>query len=135
MRIGVFDSGIGGLTVLRELRRRIGAADYIYLGDTAHLPYGTKSPAHARSLSIMCAQIRKSKRVDALVVACNTASSLALDVVRAEMHPIPVLGVVEPGAHSALAAWNVFESEEVPILVLATNATVKSQAYGNLLRG
>src|SRR4051812_39389593 len=97
MKIGVFDSGIGGITVLRELTQRLKNVSYVYLGDTAHLPYGTKSPAQIEKLSAECARILKSKDVDALVVACNTASSLALPVIEAVMAPVPVFGVVGPG--------------------------------------
>ncbi len=103
MRIGVFDSGIGGITVLSEIRKRLGSVDYVYLGDTAHLPYGTKSPAQVERLSVDCARILKGKKVDALVVACNTASSLAIDAIRREMSPLPVFGMVEPGVAAVLS--------------------------------
>jgi len=136
-KIGVFDSGIGGITVLSELRRSLSSVDYVYLGDTAHVPYGTKSAAQIEKLSSECARTLKSKNIDALIVACNTASSLALEVIRKVMDPIPVFGVVEPGVAAALAAWGESHSEksQTPILVLATRATVQSHAYGNALRG
>lgn len=139
MRIGVFDSGIGGITVLSELKRRMPEATYIYLGDTAHVPYGTKSPAQIERLSSDCALMLQAKKIDALVVACNTASSLALDAIRKVMGPVPVLGVVEPGVTAALSALNkailsLRLSREAPVLVLATRATVQSRAYGINLR-
>ena len=91
MRIGVFDSGVGGITVLSELRKSLGAVDYVYFGDTAHLPYGPKSPAQIERLSKSGVLILKEKKIDALVVACNTSSSLALGAIREVMGPIPVL--------------------------------------------
>jgi glutamate racemase len=140
MRIGVFDSGIGGITVLSEIRKKLGFVDYVYLGDTAHLPYGTKSAAQVERLSIDCAKILKEKKVDALIVACNTASSLAIDVIRIAMSPIPVFGMVEPGVEAVLSVVAHIEKEKgpaapkPPILILATRATVRSGAYGNALK-
>jgi glutamate racemase len=131
MKIGVFDSGIGGITVLTALRKALPHAEYIYLGDTANVPYGTKSAAQVVKLSLACAQYLKDRKVDHVVVACNTASSLALNEIRQALHPIPVDGVVEPGIQAVLA-----ESAQtrLPVLILATRATVRSQAYGNGLR-
>ncbi len=103
MRIGVFDSGVGGLTVLEELLRRLPGHEFLYLGDTANVPYGTKSPEQIRRLSSDCARRQRDEGVDALVVACNTASSQALGEIRAVMGATPVLGVVEPGAEAAFA--------------------------------
>ncbi len=136
LKIGVFDSGIGGITVLTELKRRLGSASYVYLGDTAHLPYGAKSPAQVQLLSVECAKTLKKKKVDALVVACNTASSLAIEAIREVMDPIPVFGVVEPGIEAALSALDAFRKnrDSVPLLVLATRATIRSHAYGNAFR-
>jgi glutamate racemase len=143
MKIGVFDSGVGGLTVLAELRRKFPAAEFVYLGDTANVPYGTKSAAQIERLSRDGARKLKGKGVDVLVVACNTASSLALDAIRAEMAGVPVVGVVQPGAEAVLKALapltpskseTAFGDFAVPILVLATSATVRSQAYGKTLR-
>jgi glutamate racemase len=131
MKIGVFDSGVGGITVLSELRRRFPGLEYVYLGDTAHVPYGPKSPAQIERLSRDCARVLRGKGVEALVVACNTASSLALPAIREEMGAVPVFGVVQPGAQAALDAW----SDGSPVLVLATRATVNSQAYGQSIRG
>jgi glutamate racemase len=145
MKIGVFDSGIGGITVLTELRRKFADADFVYLGDTAHVPYGTKSPAQIEKLSIACAKTLKAKNIDALVVACNTASSLALDVIQEVMGSTPVFGVVGPGIEAVLGAWQDKSQTKsksnpppssrcIPILILATRATVQSQAYGKTLR-
>jgi glutamate racemase len=137
MKIGVFDSGVGGITVLTELRKKFGFADYVYLGDTAHVPYGTKSPSQIEKLSANCAEILKHKAVDALVVACNTASSWALPVIEAVMDPIPVFGVVQPGVDAIIQAYeaSIKEGEEnSTLLILATRATVQSQAYGKALR-
>jgi glutamate racemase len=132
MKIGVFDSGVGGITVLKELQKRFPAADFIYLGDTAHVPYGTKSPAQIKRLSLRCARILKSKTIDLLVVACNTASSWALPVLETLLKPIPVVGMVKPGIEAALAAFSrpsLKDSPHSAILVLATRATVMSRAY------
>jgi glutamate racemase len=146
VKIGVFDSGIGGITVLAELVRQFGSAEYVYLGDTAHVPYGPKSPEQIQKLSTDCAQVLKKQGIQALVVACNTASSWALDAIKSVMDPIPVFGVVSPGVEAALDALSQFKNQEDkglrsegevqphPILVLATRATVRSQAYGSVLR-
>lgn len=146
MRIGVFDSGIGGITVLTSLRKRFPRARYVYLGDTANLPYGSKSQTQVIRLSLGCAEKLKKRGVDAVVVACNTASSLALTEIRKFLDPIPVYGVVEPGVQSVLSALRALQAGSagsgqkphppipVPILILATRATVNSRAYGTALR-
>lgn len=134
MRIGVFDSGVGGLTVLAELRHRFPEADYIYLGDTANVPYGTKSSAQIERLSRDCAARMREFGIDSLVVACNTASSLALPAIREELGAVPVIGMVQPGAESVIAALTSLGAPASAILVLATSATVRSQAYGRALR-
>ncbi len=122
--IGVFDSGVGGLTVLRALRSAMPAQDFIYLGDTARLPYGTKSAETVVRYSLQCAAVLLRRRVRCLVVACNTASASALGALRA-MHPmLPVIGVIEPGAAAAVAA-----SESQHIAVIATEGTVEGGAY------
>ena len=124
MKIGVFDSGFGGLTVLRALLRQIPGADYAYLGDTARLPYGAKSRATvARYASSSARFLVEEEAADFLVIACNTASALALDAIR-ESVSVPVLGVVETGAHAADAS-----STTRDVLVIATAATVESHAY------
>ena len=126
--IGVFDSGMGGLTVLRALRAEMPDADFVYLGDTARLPYGTKSPETVRRYSEQAAQILVDRGVGSLVIACNTASGLALDHLTKTFDPLSVFGVVKPGA---IAAANVVD--ESGVLVLATESTVASGAYQSAL--
>ena len=104
LRIGVFDSGVGGLTVLKAIRNALPFENLIYLGDTARLPYGTKSPASIARYATQAAAKLLEYDIKMLVVACNTASAVALDALRDQMDPIPVLGVVEPGATAAVAA-------------------------------
>jgi glutamate racemase len=134
MKIGIFDSGIGGLTVLSKLRSAIPEASYFYYGDTANVPYGTKSPARVINLSLECADRLQEQNVDLVVIACNTASSLALEEVRARLAPVPVYGVVEPGAQAVIAALEKDPTHKAdPILVLATRSTVKSHAYAHAL--
>jgi glutamate racemase len=122
--VGVFDSGFGGLTVLRALLPKISAAHYIYLGDTARLPYGAKSQATIARYAVESARFLEARGCDYLVIACNTATALALDDIRAAVK-IPVLGVIEPGAESAYEATG----KNSEVLVLATSATVQSHAY------
>jgi glutamate racemase len=121
--LGVFDSGLGGLTVVRALREALPDEDIVYLGDTARLPYGTKGPATVVRYSLSCARHLVARRVKALVVACNTVSAVAPERLRVELD-IPVLGVVEPGARAAVAATRTGR-----IGVLATAGTVWSGAY------
>ncbi len=123
MKIGVFDSGFGGLTVLRALLERIPGADFLYLGDTARLPYGAKSRQTVARYAASSAKFLVSEGAEYLVIACNTASALALDAIR-EAVPVPVLGVVETGANAAEA-----HSATRDVLVIATAATVESHAY------
>ncbi|HEU5351474.1 MAG TPA: glutamate racemase [Terracidiphilus sp.] len=122
--IGVFDSGFGGLTVLRALLARMPAARYVFLGDTARLPYGSKS---RRTIARYAAESARflvhQQGAEFLVIACNTASALALDAIQ-ESVPVPVLGVIQPGAAAARAV-----SQSGHVLVLATSATVQSRAY------
>jgi len=122
-RIGVFDSGFGGLTVLRSLLAHIPSAEYFYLGDTARLPYGSKSQATVARYAVESAQLLESYGAEYLVIACNTASALALDAIRSAAR-VPVLGVIETGADSAADC-----SVTRDVLVLATDATVQSHAY------
>lgn len=121
--IGVFDSGLGGLSVLKELAQAMPHEDFIYLGDIARLPYGTKSREVVTKYSISCANFLVSQNVKALVVACNTASALALESLKSYLS-IPVVGVIEPGVKAALA-----HSDRSQVLVLATEGTVRSEAY------
>jgi glutamate racemase len=122
--IGVFDSGVGGLTVLRALRAVLPAEDFIYLGATARLPYGTKSAATVVRYSLQCAGTLTARRIRCLVVACNTASASALGVLRAQYPGMPVIGVIEPGAAAAVAA-----SASQHIAVIGTEATIGGGAY------
>ena len=122
--IGVFDSGVGGLTVLKALRDALPREDLIYLGDTARLPYGTKSPVSISRYACQATAQLQQRNIKLLVVACNTASAVALDALREQMHPLPVIGVVEPGATAAVEARPAGKH-----LVLATEATVRLGAY------
>ena len=122
--IGVFDSGVGGLTVLRALRARLPDELFVYLGDTARLPYGTKSRESIERYALQAASLLIKQEVKCLVVACNTASAMALDVLRRELAPLPVIGVVEPGAEAGCRA-----SRSGRIAVIATDSTVRGGAY------
>jgi glutamate racemase len=155
--IGVFDSGFGGLTVLRALLPLIPGAHYIYLGDTARLPYGSKSHETIARYAVSSAKFLHQQGADLLVIACNTATALAFEDIQRAL-PIPVIGVVEPGAQAALAACKELDPPQnrVPhlrdglivakvgeasqhsnkanhVLVLATAATVQSHAYTRAL--
>lgn len=122
--IGVFDSGVGGLTVLRALRAAMPRESFVYLGDTARLPYGTKGPETVQRYASQAAALLVARDVKMLVVACNTASSVALLSLRAAVKPIPVMGVVEPGARAVCRA-----STCKKVAVLATPGTVRGRAY------
>jgi glutamate racemase len=121
--LGVFDSGLGGLTVVRELRLALPSEDIVYLGDTARVPYGTKGAATVVKYALSCARHLAARDVKALVVACNTVSAVAPERLRVELDT-PVLGVVEPGARSAVEATRTGR-----IGVLATAGTIASGAY------
>ena len=125
--IGVFDSGVGGLTVAREILRNLPNEKIIYFGDTARVPYGNKSAETIIRYSKQIARFLLSKNVKAITIACNTASALALDAVRAELD-IPIIGVVEPGAHAA-----VRETRKGRIGVIGTKGTVSSGLYGKYI--
>src|SRR3954465_7293273 len=101
--IGVFDSGVGGLTVVRALRSVLPGEDIVYLGDTARVPYGSKSPRTVERYSLACQQFLLDRGVKLVLIACNTASANALPALVAAS-PVPVIGAVEPGAASALLA-------------------------------
>jgi glutamate racemase len=127
MKIGVFDSGVGGLTVLRELVRRLPDASFLYFGDTARLPYGSKSAETVARYAIEAARFLEGRGMDMMVVACNTATALALPAIRTAIK-VPVEGVVEPGAEAAAAA-----TKRNRVVVIATEATVESHAYKHQL--
>ena len=122
--IGVFDSGIGGLTVLRALAAELPHEDFIYLGDTARLPYGTKSAETVARYSVQAVGALASYDVKCLVVACNTASAVGLPSIRERIANVPVIGVIEPGAEAACEA-----SKSGHIAVIATEGTVRGGAY------
>jgi len=125
--IGVFDSGFGGLTVLKALLELIPAADYAYFGDTARLPYGSKSVETVARYAVEAAHYLESYGAQMLVIACNTATALALDRITAAAH-VPVVGVIEPGAEAAASA-----TKNHRIVVIGTEATVSSHAYRRAL--
>src|SRR6201988_2160736 len=125
--IGVFDSGFGGLTVLKALLELIPGADYCYFGDTARLPYGSNSVKTVARYSVEAAHYLESQGAQMLVIACNTATALALDQITQAVK-LPVVGVVEPGAEAAASA-----TRKRKILVIGTEATVSSHAYRKAL--
>lgn len=125
--IGVFDSGIGGLTVLAAMRRRLPGERFLYLGDTARLPYGTKSPETVARYALRAGAFLADRGVKLLVVACNTASATALPALEGGL-PVPVIGVVGPGARAALVV------SRGRIGVIGTESTVASGAYPRALR-
>jgi glutamate racemase len=122
--IGVFDSGVGGLTVLAALEAALPGERFLYLGDTARLPYGTKSPASVARYASQCAGALVARGIKALVVACNTAASAALPALTRQFPALPVIGVVEPGAAAAVAA-----TRSGHIAVIATEGTIRAGAY------
>ncbi len=130
MRIGIFDSGIGGLTVLDAVRSALPGHDLIYLGDTARIPYGTRSPLTVQRYSFRVASWLYAQGVDAIVIACNTATTHALEGLRAagEQVGLPVFGVIEPGVEAALAA-----TRGGGVAVLGTPGTVDGGAYQRAL--
>ena len=124
--IGVFDSGLGGLTILNALRRTLPHEDLIYFGDTANVPYGSKSRAAVTRFSLAIARFLQEQGVKLIVVACNTASALALEELRKQC-AVPVLGVIEPGAEKAVQT-----TRNKCIAVLGTEGTIKSAAYAKV---
>lgn len=125
--IGIFDSGVGGLTVYRALHERLTNERFVYLGDTARVPYGTKSLATVERYAVENSRFLESHGIKLLVVACNTASALALPAIRNAVE-VPVVGVIEPGARAAVLAANGGQ-----IGVIATEATVQSHAYAKAI--
>jgi glutamate racemase len=126
--IGVFDSGVGGLTVLRSLVALLPREKFIYVGDTARVPYGTKSAESVRRFALEIARFLKRRRVKMVVVACNTVTAVALPDLRRFL-PVPVLGVIEPGARAALAATRTGR-----VGIIGTEATIRSRAYEQAVR-
>ena len=125
--IGVFDSGFGGLTVLKVLLELIPDADYLYFGDSARLPYGSKSVETVTRYAVEAAHFLEAHQAQMLVVACNTATALALDRITSAVQ-VPVVGVVEPGAQAAASA-----TRNGKVVVIGTEATVTSHAYQRAL--
>jgi len=126
-KIGVFDSGVGGLTVLRALIDRIPGADYLYFGDTARLPYGSKSAATVAHYAVGAVRYLQDQGAELMVIACNTATALAFDEIK-HAAGVEVIGVVEPGAAAAAAATRKHQ-----VVVIGTEATVSSHAYRRAL--
>ena len=125
--VGVFDSGVGGLTVAREISRQLPNENIVYFGDTARVPYGSKSQNTIIRFSEQIIRFLKTKQVKAIVIACNTASALALDAVRDEFD-VPVMGVVVPGARAAVEA-----TRNRKVGVIGTDATVQSGMYTKII--
>ena len=127
--IGVFDSGVGGLTVVREIVRQLPDENIVYFGDTARVPYGSKSKNTIIRFSEQIIRFLKTKNVKAIVIACNTASALALDAVRHEFD-VSIIGVVIPGARAAVEA-----TQDNKVGVIGTDATVQSGMYTKIIQG
>src|SRR6202051_171763 len=125
--IGLFDSGVGGLTVLRALLDHVPNANYLYFGDTARLPYGSKSAATVAHYAVGAVRFLQEQGAELLVIACNTATALALDEIKAAA-TVEVIGVVEPGAEAAAT-----ESSNKKVVVIGTEATISSHAYRRAL--
>lgn len=126
--VGVFDSGVGGLTVVREIIRQLPSENIVYFGDTARVPYGSKSKNTIIRFSEQIIRFLKTKQVKTIVIACNTASALALDTVREEFD-VPIMGVVIPGARAAVEA-----TIHQKVGVVGTDATVRSRMYTKVIR-
>jgi glutamate racemase len=126
--IGIFDSGVGGLTVLKEVVKALPQEDTIYLGDTARVPYGTKSPETVTRYSLQVTSFLVERDIKLLVVACNTASAVSLDALKNHFS-IPIIGVIEPGARRAVS---VTRSGKVG--VIGTTATIQSSAYSKAIK-
>ncbi len=127
--IGIFDSGVGGLTVYRAMHERLSGERFVYLGDTARVPYGTKSLATVERYAVENARFLEAHGIKMLVVACNTASALALPAIRRSVS-VPVVGMIEPGARAVVSASQAGNR----IGVIATESTVKSGAYRRAIR-
>ena len=126
--IGIFDSGVGGLTVVKEVRRLLPNEDIVYFGDTARVPYGGKSIPVIRRFSLEIARFLESQNVKLIVVACNTASALALEELRTQTS-LPVIGVIEPGVRASVRA-----AGEGIIAVIGTKGTINSNAYQDRIK-
>ncbi|MBS1959738.1 MAG: glutamate racemase [Bdellovibrionales bacterium] len=130
-RVGVYDSGVGGLTVLGELLEQHPQHHYFYYGDTANVPYGSKSVEQIQCLAVESAAYFKDKRLDLLIVACNTVSCTAIPEIEAALPGVPVIGVVEAGVTSIIT--NIHDKKNV--LILGTQTTIHSKVYSQLIKG
>lgn len=126
--IGIFDSGVGGLTVLKEIIKALPQEDTVYLGDTARVPYGTKSPETVTRYSTEITSFLVSREIKLLVVACNTASAVSLDALK-QRFSIPIVGVIEPGARRAASATRTGK-----VGVIGTEGTIRSSAYAKAIK-
>jgi glutamate racemase len=126
--IGIFDSGVGGLTVLKEVKRQLPRENIVYLGDNARVPYGSKSKEKIKAISVENSEFLSKFEVKLIVVACNTASAVALDHLKSKFH-IPIIGVIEAGAKAALKA-----TRNKKIGVIGTKQTINSQTHMNLIK-
>ena len=127
--IGVFDSGIGGLTVVRHLQEQLPYENIIYLGDTARVPYGNKSKEIVSTYSLEITKFLISKKIKCIVIACNTASAFAFDIIREEYPSIPVFGMIETGSFYAVS-----KTKSKHVGIIGTSATISSQLYKQKLR-
>ncbi|OPY72917.1 MAG: Glutamate racemase [Syntrophorhabdus sp. PtaU1.Bin050] len=128
LAIGMFDSGIGGLTVLKEVRALLPSEHILYLGDTARVPYGNKSPHTVTKYALESALFLLTKGVKVLVIACNTSAALSLSILKKKL-PVPVLGVIDPGAREAVA-----HTKNRKVGVIGTKATIRSMAYERAIK-
>jgi glutamate racemase len=128
MPIGIFDSGVGGLTVMKEIIRLLPEENIIYLGDTARVPYGVRSSETVMRYSLECARFLISRGIKLLVVACNTSSSVSLDLLKGEL-PVPVVGVIEPGARAVARITKLRR-----VAVIGTEATINSGSYNRAIK-
>jgi glutamate racemase len=126
--IGIFDSGVGGLTVLKEVVKALPQEDIIYFGDTARFPYGTKSPDTIVRYSLEIASFLVKRDIKLLIVACNTASAVSLEALQAHLS-IPIVGVIEPGALRA-----VYTTKNGKVGVIGTEGTIRSSAYTKAIK-
>ena len=126
--IGIFDSGVGGLTVLKEIVKALPQEDTIYIGDTARVPYGTKSPETVTRYAQQITSFLVNRDIKLLVVACNTASAFSLDTLK-QLFPIPIVGVIEPGARRAAAVTKTGK-----VGVIGTEGTIRSSAYAKAIK-
>lgn len=126
--IGVFDSGVGGLTVLREIIEQLPYEDIVYFGDTARIPYGSKSPQTVIKFANQCTKFLLSKNIKTIVIACNTASAIALTNLK-DNYDVPIIGVIDPGALGAVTATN-----NNKIGVIGTSGTIRSDSYQRKIR-